>query len=90
MLALEELQDSIPSPSRIEEKLEERELVQAINTFLSTLDAEDRKLFVARYWYLASIRELAEKNGSTQGKIKMKLYRMRNALRKSLEEANLC
>ncbi len=89
-LALEELQDSIPSPIRVEEKLEERELVQAINTFLSTLDAEDRKLFVARYWYLASIRELAEKNGSTQGKIKMKLYRMRNALRKSLEEANLC
>jgi len=89
VLALEELQDSIPSPNRLEAKLEELELTQAINSFLSTLEAEDRKLFVARYWYLASIKELAEKSGSTQGRIKMRLYRMRNMLRKSLEEANL-
>ena len=90
MLALEELQDSIPSPSRPEEKLEEQELARAINRFLSDLPAEDRKLFVARYWYLTPIRELAEKSGYTQGKIKMKLYRMRNALRRSLEEADFC
>ena len=89
-LVLEELAACVPAETDVERQVEEKELIRAINRFLSTLKAEDRKLFVARYWYLAPIAELAQKSGSTQGRIKMKLYRMRNALADDLQKEGLC
>ena len=89
-LALEELENCIPALSNVEQRYEEKELEAAIDRFVSTLSQTDRRMFIARYWFLASISEISEKMGYSQSKTKMTLFRTRNKLRMYLEEEGLC
>ena len=85
-LALEELADCVPSRGGVEQQLEEQELEQAIDAFLSTLSASERKIFVARYWFVAPVKEIAGKLDCSPGKVKTTLYRLRGRLRAYLQE----
>ena len=67
-----------------------QELEAAIDRFVSTLPQADRRIFIARYWFLAPISEISEKMGCSQSKTKMTLFRTRNKLRMYLEEEGLC
>ena len=89
-LALEELENCIPALSNVEQRYEEKELEAAIDRFVSTLSQADRRVFIARYWFLAPISEISEKMGCSQSKTKMTLFRTRNKLRMYLEEEGLC
>lgn len=89
-LALEELENCIPSLADVERHYEEKELEAAIDRFVSTLPQTDRRMFIARYWFLASISEISTKMGCSQSKTKMTLHRARNKLRLYLEEEGLC
>ena len=42
------------------------------------------------YWYAASIREIAEKSGFSESKVKSMLLRTRRKLRAALKEEGLC
>ena len=88
-LALDELEDCIPDRDGVEQKIEEQELAQAIDAFLSTLPATDRKIFVARYWFVAPVKEIADKLNCSPGKVKMTLYRLRGRLHSYLQEEGL-
>lgn len=88
-LALAELDECVPSPLNIERQILARELSQAIDSFLSTLPEADRTVFVSRYWYLASVAEIADRLGCSQGKVKMMLHRIRERLRSYLEKEGL-
>ena len=88
-LALDELADCVPSRGGVEQQIEEQELEQAIDAFLSTLSATDRKIFVARYWFVASVKEIADKLDCSPGKVKTTLYRLRGRLRSYLQEEGL-
>ncbi len=70
-------------PDDIPERLA---LTECINLFLEQQNAESRKIFVRRYWYMASINEIAAEYGFTESKVKMTLSRMRAALLKELEK----
>jgi DNA-directed RNA polymerase specialized sigma24 family protein len=48
--------------------------------------AADRQLFVRRYWYSDSIKELAKKYGVRESKIKSQLFRIRKRLKDDLEK----
>jgi RNA polymerase sigma-70 factor (ECF subfamily) len=85
-LTLEELTDCVPSRGGVEQQLEEQELEQAIDAFLSTLSASERKIFVARYWFVAPVKEIAGKLDCSPGKVKTTLYRLRGRLRAYLQE----
>ena len=89
-LALEELENCIPSLANVEQRYEEKELEAAIDRFVSALPQTDRRMFIARYWFLAPISEISEKMGCSQSKTKMTLFRTRNKLRMYLEEEGLC
>ena len=69
-----------------EKELEMKELNQEIRRLLDTLGKTERDVFLSRYWYVASISEIAEKSGFTESKIKSNLFRTRKALRKRLQE----
>ena len=84
-LVYEELEDCIPTNS-IDKKIEYNELVKELNTFLENLSREKRVVFLERYWYMSSIKDIATKYKQKESKTKMELLRMRNALRKYLEE----
>ena len=89
-LALDELSECIPAPDGVEQAVEAAQLRQAIDGFLGGLGETERKIFVARYWFLAPIGEIALKLGCSEGKVKTSQYRTRGKLRAFLKEAELC
>ena len=88
-LALDELEECIPSRGSVEQHVEAQELEQAINAFLSALSVTERKVFVARYWFVVPIKEIADKLNCSPGKVKTALYRLRGRLRGYLQEEGL-
>ena len=88
-LVLEELEECIPSGMSVETELEAKELGAAINRFLGSLSKEDRFLFVRRYWYADPVRELAAMTGGSPNRISVRLFRLREKLRKTLIKEGL-
>lgn len=84
ILSLEELGNCIPSGKSFDEALQAQELADTISAFLHTLSEAECKIFVLRYWYCASIKEIADRFGFTQSKVKMMLLRTRTQLREHL------
>ncbi len=80
MLALDELSECIPSQQNPEGELEMKELAQAINYFIGTLQPTERDIFVSRYWFLASIKEISLKFDFAESKTKSILFRVRKKL----------
>lgn len=78
--SFEELEECIPSGKSIQEDLEAKELAEHLSTFLHNLPKPECNVFLNRYWYFLSIKEISEKYGFTQSKVKMMLSRTRRKL----------
>ena len=85
-LALEELVDCASPAPGPEETLESGALTAAIEGFLRSLPAEQRRLFLRRYWYLCSVKDIARAMGVGESRVKSRLARLRKALRAHLEK----
>lgn len=85
-LALEELDECVLAVNDVEKTIEHKELLRTINTFLGTLSETERDLFVCRYWFLSSIKELCRKFDFSESKTKSMLFRTREKLKSHLEE----
>lgn len=85
-LALEELRECLPAPDSVERAVDDIVLGEILNSFLSALPAESRKIFMRRYWYLASIREIAQEYYISESKVKVTLLRTREKLKLFLEK----
>lgn len=88
-LIFEELENVISDHQGPEAQLEGKELLRSINAFLAELPSEQRRVFVARYWYGKSISELSVQFISSESRIKTMLFRIREALRKELEKEGI-
>ncbi|MBQ1396687.1 MAG: sigma-70 family RNA polymerase sigma factor [Eubacterium sp.] len=88
-LALDELQGAIPAGGSVDDQLLTGELTEAINRFLAALTQEERVLFVRRYFYFDSVKELAVAFGFTESKVKMQLKRTRDRLMQRLKEEGM-
>lgn len=88
-LALDELGECIPAEADVAREVERRELVRAIDAFLARLGAQERRIFVARYWHMAPIDELARAAGASDAKIRSMLFRTRKKLAAYLREEGL-
>ncbi len=88
-LALDELMECIPVEEKIEEKIEAMELARMIDVFLAGLKAEERRIFICRYWYMDSITELSKQFGYSESKVKSMLFRIRNKLLVHLEKEGI-
>ena len=62
---------------------------ELISEFIRGLDPETEILFVRRYFYMESVKELAERFGTTENKVSVKLYRARKKLKKLLEKEGI-
>ena len=89
ILTLDELEEVIPDGRRIDEGLEAEELKTLIETYLSERNEDERKIFLSRYWYFDSIKEISDRFGFTESKVKMTLKRTRDDLRLFLEEQGI-
>lgn len=65
------------------------ELAEILDRFLGSLPAETRKIFMRRYWYLCSIKEIAADFRLSESKVKMALLRSRNELKALLEKEGI-
>lgn len=83
-VALDELENCIPSATTIEEEVDANEMAKMIDAFLETLDKEKRILFVRRYWCSDSIEDLAKLFGTSKHNVSVKLSRTREKLKKYL------
>ena len=88
-MALEELNECVLANDSVEKEFDYNELVDALNNFLSKLPQEKRKIFIERYWYLYSIKEISLKNEISESNVKTILLRIRNQLKNYLEEGDL-
>lgn len=87
-MVLHELEDCIVNEG-VEQELQYNELVNNINNFLKELSEDKRKLFLERYWYVSSIKEISKNNNLSESNTKLILYRIRIKLKKYLEEEKL-
>lgn len=85
-VSFEELEACIPAADSPEQVLHGKELTQALERFLDTLDRESRNMFLRRYWFFDSIEEIAKGFGVSQSKVKSQLFRVRNKLKLFLAE----
>ncbi len=77
------------SHNNVESHLDTMILTAAINSFLSQLDSTSRILFVRRYWYTDSVRELAANLRLSESRVKSNLFRTRKKLKKHLEKEGI-
>jgi RNA polymerase sigma-70 factor (ECF subfamily) len=70
----------------VEQEINRKELVKAIDTFLGTLSADKRGIFVRRYWYFDSISTIASRFGLTENNVSVNLNRTRLKLHNYLLE----
>lgn len=85
----DEMTQCIPDSHTVDAIISEKELANAINGFLRSLDPEKRNLFVRRYWYLDSIRDLSRMFGITEANVKTTLHRCRKLLLQHLEKEDI-
>lgn len=69
----------------LEKHIEEKELIQLINSFLGKLSEKDRDIFIHRYWHMDSVADIAARHKVSKNSIKSNLFRTRNKLKKLLE-----
>lgn len=86
ILVLGELSECVSGKNNVEEEMEYRELVKAINIFVETLTPVKRSIFVCRYWYTDSVSDIAARLGMREGTVSMTLNRLRAKLHKYLSE----
>lgn len=82
----EELIQCLPDGASTEKEYDDRELERILNAFLSELNAEMRKVFVRRYFFLEDISCIATRYSYSESKVKSMLFRCRQKLKKHLEK----
>ncbi|MCD8106999.1 MAG: sigma-70 family RNA polymerase sigma factor [Oscillospiraceae bacterium] len=85
-VALDELEECLAGAGTVEQEITARELSTLIDRFLATLDEDSRMLFVRRYWYSDSVKDLAERFGTSQNNLSVRLSRIRSKLKKYLQK----
>ncbi len=83
----DEAADTIPTP----EKAFSDELIlkEAINAFVAALPKETRIIFVRRYWYMSSVKDIAKDYGLSEGTVKSILSRTRKRFKAHLEKEGI-
>ncbi len=86
IVCFEELTECIPAKSDIIQQLETKELTKMIEHFLDSLDQKKRIMFVKRYWFCVSVKDIASEYGITERNASVILGRIRKKLRQYLQQ----
>ena len=81
-----ELENTIPGSNNISDLIDAHALSEILNSYVASLPESKRNIFIRRYWYGDSIKELAQYYGYRNSKIKSILFRVRKELREYLEK----
>lgn len=81
---LDELGEIVSDNSSVEDNLNLKLLTETINAFLAVLPVETRRIFVKRYWYMLSVKDIAKELEISESKVKMTLLRTRKKMKECL------
>ncbi len=85
-LILEELQECVGSGEDVEGAFDAKETAAVITRFLDGRPPLQRQIFLRRYWFGDDIAAIARRFALREGTVKSNLFRMRERLRRVLEE----
>ena len=83
-IAMSEVENYILAPNSVESEIEAKELAALIENFLDTLSVENRVIFMRRYWFSDTYKEIADRVGMTEKMVSMRLTRIRRKMREFL------
>ena len=87
---LEELEACLPDPeSSAEKQVEEKELTELLNRFLGELEPTECCVFLSRYYYAHTVKEVAAQYDLPEGKIRYMLKKTRESLKAKLEREGI-
>ena len=81
-LAIDELEEALPDGTS--DPADSLALSQALNGFIRTLSPRSRRIFIRRYFYMASIADISREYKMSESAVKMSLARSRERLREHL------
>lgn len=84
----QEMEQCIPD-SRRDNSMEAKELGRLLNAFLETQSRENQMVFVRRYWFGDSPKEIAARYGIKEGALIARLHRLRKKLAAYLEKEGI-
>ena len=86
MVSIEELNEVFATDPSPEDMLDSEQLRKAINDFLLGQPLQTRKIFLKRYFFFRSLKEVAFDCGMSESKAKSILFRIRKKLKTFLEK----
>lgn len=85
-IALEEIEPYIADVNSVEKQIEAAELSKIIEEFLDTLTEQNRVIFMRRYWFGDSCKDIGMYVGITEKNVTVRLTRLREKMKKYLIE----
>lgn len=82
---LEEAEEFLSVNESVESEILAKEISSRINVFLGQIKETDRIMFVQRYWFCASVREIAKMTGLSKNYVTVHLHRTREKLKDYLK-----
>lgn len=85
-VSLDELAECVSEGNTTESEVDVILLSESINSFLKSLSKAQRVVFVGRYFYMDSVKEIAGYTGLSEANVKTTLHRTRKSLKAYLEK----
>ena len=85
-IALKEVEACIADPKSVEDEIEAKELARIIESFLDTLTVENSVIFMRRYWFSDSYKDIAKHTGLSEKNVSVRLARIRQKMKEYLIE----
>lgn len=83
---MEEIEACLAGPDTVEAEVDAKELTRILEQFLDTLSVQNRVIFMRRYWFSDSCREIAAFAGLSEKNVSVRLTRIRKKLKDYLTE----
>ena len=84
----QEMETCIPDKTR-DREMEDKELSAVLDRFLRTLTQDNQMVFLRRYWYADTVREIAQRYGISESAVTMRLRRTRDKLAAYLKKEGI-
>ena len=88
--SLQEIEEFLPGTDTVQAEIEAKELVRFIESFLDMQTVENRVIFMRRYWFADSYKDIAARVGLTEKNVSVRLTRIRRQMREYLAEREVC
>ena len=86
---MEEIETYVADTHTVEAEIEAKELARIIESFLDTLTTENRVIFMRRYWFSDSYKDIAEVVGLSEKNVSVRLTRIREKMKQYLIEREI-